>query len=492
MKPSPKKNEAPEVIEVTPHILEPGQSGGFAPVESIGAKPYSGAKMPSAGSNPVDKAFKTSAAGRAQSKQPFAPKQQAPSQQRPVEPMPQGAPYIPPMHTSPMPPVQQGPSAQADAGKQELPVIQLNQDPQNPLQPRNAAATHRQGGHSKLLTFGIVSCIIGILVLIGSLLFVEFKPFGLFEDSFTVDAPNTTQVKHAFENAELPEPDLHNFNYVDASDLNRTSIDDFMSETVQYASENGKRQAYCEAEATAIYENSSVRVLQPLVMTMSYDRNDNQWNGETIKSGSIHATPIAAPDTTLIVEGFPEVLSRYDAQLASMYMGANITQTSSLTSEGGTMVFTLTKTDSENVTKTCTANADVRWSDTDGWNVSITSVDGDIAASSAPPAGQTTNTTPASPTTSNGTGTTTKLELECYSGELVEVPGTIQFDSYGHILLKTDNTIDVIFNGTSYMTDYFEIIGDGSLTNGQHVVIIGAISLTGSLPQAPLVINAKF
>ncbi len=82
--------------------------------------------------------------------------------------------------------------------------------------------------------------------------------------------------------------------------------------------------------------------------------------------------------------------------------------------------------------------------------------------------------------------------LECWTGDLVRVPGTIQVQPNGSVLLRTDDVIRVVFNNMTYITTYFEIMGSGSFVNGQHVIVDGAISATGSNPIAPLVINLNY
>ena len=80
------------------------------------------------------------------------------------------------------------------------------------------------------------------------------------------------------------------------------------------------------------------------------------------------------------------------------------------------------------------------------------------------------------------------LQLVCNTGDLVEIPGTIHFDN-GKILLRTDDEIRVIYNGTAYTTNYFELQGAGSWTNGQHTVIIGTLTANGTMAQAPLILS---
>lgn len=362
-------------------------------------------------------------------------------------------------------------------------------------------------GHSNLLRVGIISAIIAALALIVSLVLVIFKPFGLFEEHLQVDRPSTVEVEDAFEDANLPEPDLSSFAYVDDADLKRTSLSGFKAGEVQYSKSSGSTEAYCEATADAKYENDSVSVEQTLTMRMDYDKGSQSWKGGTARTGSVSATPEGPADIDAITENFPNLLKTYDPTIGSMYVGGTTTATSTLTAKGGTAVFTTTKTDGD-TTRTCTANAEITWSDTSGWNVNITSVTGDIEppaqnadASTGDTPGEAVTPEPVAPSNSSsnsassggGGGDGATMGLVCFTGELVEVSGTIQFDNSGAILLKTNGRYRVILDGRTYVVDYFEIgARAGGYHNGQQVTLIGEISYRGAIAQAPLFINVNY
>lgn len=379
---------------------------------------------------------------------------------------------------------------------QAQPVIQQTQD------------TGRQKSQ-RLTKVGIVACIVAVLVLIATLLLVFLKPFGLFEEQLDVDRPSMTQVEEAYNNATMPEPNLSSFAYVNDSGLEKKGLDGFNAEEVKYSKDNGRQEAYCEATAEAKYENQSVSVTQTLSMRMDYDKKNEQWTAGSVRETAVAASPESAPDIEAIVADFPNILQSYNSQLAQLYSGAQVSQISTLTAKGGSATFTLTKANADGTSLTCTANAEITWSDTKGWVVQIVSVDGDIAAPE-PPAQETpspeesqgessgeaatpeaTNPPASDQPSSGGSGQPT-MQLVCWSGDLVEVPGTIQFDNSGRVLLKTDDIIKVIFDDTVFITTYFEILGTSSFQNGQHRVIRGAISATGTLSQAPLVINTNY
>lgn len=430
---------------------------------------------------------------------------QAPYQSGSMPPVPgpsqsgQIPPVSQPYHSGQIPPVQAYPPQTA-----QLPLMQ----PQAVGQVTGSRTPRQPDSHSNLLRVGIIAAIIAALALIVSLVLVIFKPFGLFEEQLQVDRPSTTQVEDAFEDANLPEPDLSTFAYVDDADLKRKSLRDFKAGEVQYSKSSGSTEAYCEATAEAEYENDSVSVKQTLTMRMDYDKDADKWRSGSVRSGSVSASPEGPADIDAITENFPNLLKTYDPKVAAMYVGGTTTATSTLTSKGGTAVFTTTKTEGE-TTRTCTANAEITWSDTSGWNVNITSVTGDVE----PPAEETPATSeekpaeaatpePVTPSNSSSSGTNSgnnnpgdgaTMGLVCFTGELVEVSGTIQFDNSGAILLRTNGRYRVILDGRTYVVDYFEIgARAGGYHNGQQVTIIGEISYRGAIAQAPLFINANY
>lgn len=432
------------------------------------------------------------------------PMPQNPGQSGQIPPVPQ------PYQSGQIPPVA-APQQPYPAAQQTAPLPVMHAQPVG--QVIGAHTPSQRSGGSSLLRVGIIAAIVAALLLIVSLVLVVFKPFGLFEEQLEVDRPSTATVEDAFEDATIPEPNLSTFAYVDDEDLERKSMTNYKAGEVQYNKSGGSPQAYCEATAEATYENDSVSVKQPLTMRMDYDKEAQEWKPGSVREGTLSATPEGAADIDAITENFLNILKTYDAQVAAMYVGAEVTSTSTLTAKGGTAAFTATKTEGE-TTKTCTANADVTWSDTSGWNVEITSVAGDIE----PPATETPETPaeeppaevvtpePVSPNpdasgsgnsgsgsgSSGNTGDGATMGLVCFTGELVEVPGTIHFDNSGAILLKTDARYRVILDGRTYVVDYFEINANGSYHNGQHVVIIGEISYRGAVANAPLFINANY
>lgn len=410
-----------------------------------------------------------------------------------------------PYQSGQMPPVQasmpQGYPTRQPQTQPPLPTM----PPQPPAQVAGPYAPQQsRRGHSRILRIGIVSAIAAALILAVALVLVFVKPFGLFEEKLEVDRPPVSQVEEAFDEAELPDPDLSAFAYIDDSNLEMSSLDGFEAGEVEYSKSGGSTEAYCEATAEAKYVNQSVSVTQTLTMRMDYDKKAGSWEAGGVRNGSATATPEGPADIDAITADFLNILKAYDPQIAGLYVGAEVTATSTLTKNGGTAAFTATKAEGD-TSRTCTANADVEWSDTEGWNVEITSVNGDVAAPEQPAAegeqppaessGETTKPESTSPEGSGGgsgnQGDGATMGLLCFTGDLIEIPGTVHFDNSGAVLLKTDARIRVVLDGATYVTDYFELQGS-SFQNGQHLTVIGEISYRGVVPQAPLAINTDY
>lgn len=394
--------------------------------------------------------------------------------------------------------------AQAPSPKEtlQLPVIQ----PVGQVTGAHSPSQRQAQGHSTLLRVGIFAAIIAALVLAITLILVIFKPFGLFDDKLEVDRPSVSQVEEAFERANLPEPDLSEFAYVNDEDLKQTKLTDFQAGAVQYSKSNGTTEAYCDTTADVEYENDYVTVKQTLTMRMDYDKGSEEWVSGSVRGGTLSATPEGPADIEEITRNFLSILRAYDPDIAAMYAGGKTTATSNISKKGGTAEFTTSKTEGEE-TKTCVAHADITWSDTSGWKVDITSISGDIdipvqeetkqeqpAQPEETPSQQPGDQQPATGTSTPGnSGDGASMILICYTGELVEITGTIQFDNSGAILLKTDAKYRVILDGNTYVVDYFEIgARAGGYVNGQRVAVIGEISYRGSIASAPLFINANY
>lgn len=396
-------------------------------------------------------------------------------------------------------------------GAQPVPVVINVQSPPEQV-PNRQRPTQRKGKSSKkLLVTGIIACAVAILLLIATLLIQYFKPFDLFKEK-EVSPPDISQVVSGFNGANIPTPNIQNFEYVDTKDLKGPEVENItIGDVTQSEGERGK-DIYCNAAGTAVFSNASIKVQVPVTLRMNYDADSEGWSpGEVSQTSTTpSATPAGPPDAKLLEAELPNRLANYDPEIAKQFEGCAISSQPSLTVEGGTIVYQLSKDveDSEEKLQ-CTVNESVKWDDKTGWKPSIDSIEGlpdsegDGAANQIPDAQAPVDNPAAGESGSGSSGSSggggssgssgqqpTKL-LVCYTGELVEIPGTVQFGT-NKVLIRSDEVIQVVLDGRTFITQYFELIpGEGSLTAGEHRYFIGEISATGT-SDTPLVINENW
>lgn len=367
---------------------------------------------------------------------------------------------------------------------------------------------------SKLLVIGIILCTIALAALAAILYLVFAKPFS------SVDAPEPPQVSEVqtvFEDSTIPAPKLDGFLYIKTDGLSDPELSDFKTSSV--TEEAGAQGTFtCNGEAKAAFQNDYVSAVVPLTVKMTHAAESTSWVPGGVDEGDPEVSPTGPADLEAMQANIQNILKGYDQDVANQFVDCEVRPEASLNTQGGTVVFNLSKANGEEV-RTCAVSTDVAWG-SNGWDVKVTGITGleQEPAEEAPaepepteeatepepePEPQPEQSAPSSNgSTSNGGngggngGGSTELRptmlLECWSGDLVRVPGTIQVQSNGSVLLRTDDIIRVVFNNMTYITTYFEITGSGSFQNGQHVIVDGAISATGSNPIAPLVINLNW
>lgn len=352
---------------------------------------------------------------------------------------------------------------------------------------------------SKLLVIGIILCVIALLALAAILFVVFAKPFS------SVDAPEppkVSDVETVFKDSKIEPPDLNGYMYIKTEGLSNPELSDFKTGNVTEDAA-AKGTFNCNGEAKAAFQNDFVNAIVPLTVKMTHASESTSWVPGGIDEGAPDVSPTGPADVEAMQGNIQNILKGYDQEIANQFVNCEVKPEASLNTQGGTVAFNLSKANGDEV-KTCAVNADVTWGD-NGWNVKVTGVTGleppaeEAPAEPAPeetqepaPPADTSNNDQASSNNSGSTELRPTMLLECWTGDLVRVPGTIQVQPNGSVLLRTDDVIRVVFNNMTYITTYFEIMGSGSFVNGQHVIVDGAISATGSNPIAPLVINLNY
>lgn len=412
---------------------------------------------------------------------PPTPTGQAPVQGQAQAPSPAPTQQMPPM-------VQPAPNAPRYAGH---------------VYPAAPPKPHKKR-RSGLLVVGIVVCVIAVALLAFAIYYVTNRSAESVPDA-NVDAPSSEMVEEAYRNADVGTPNLSSYSLVNTSDLQGPEISNV---TIGEVSVNGKGEeaaVVCNTNAVAAFQNGFVKVTEPVTLRFTYDQGASEWKAGTVQASSPQVEPTAAPDVMAIQEQLPALLSAYDASIASQFQGAEIAASGDMTVEGGELTFALRKVNDDGTSAQCDVNVDVSWKNGVGWNPTINwvgEITGDGAVQPQPgenpeggkpgpqdPSSSSAGTSSGASTPSSGSG---EMLLECFTGDLVEIPGIIEYQN-DRVILRADTPIHVILDGRSYTARYFELIANNFMvTVGSHVAAIGEISATGTLPQAPLVINLDF
>ncbi len=362
--------------------------------------------------------------------------------------------------------------------------------------PENAPQPKKSG--SRMLIIAIILCVIALAALAVILVFVVIKPF---DTANAPQAPQISEVEQAFNSTEIDPPSLSGYMYIKTDDLSNPKISQYSVGSVT-EDPSAKGSFTCEGRAEAEFENDYIKAVVPLTVKMTQAADATSWVAGGVEKGKANVTPTGPADLDAIQANLQNILKSYNQDLANQFVGCEVRPEASLNAQGGTIVFNLSKTEGDQ-TRTCAVNADVTWGDS-GWNVKVTSVSGLEEPTETPAENQEPATEPtpddsaSNPPSGSSSGNSGSSELrptmllECWSGDLVRVPGTIQIEQNGAVLLRTDDVILVRFNNRDYITTYFEITGSGTWQNGQHIILDGAISATGSNPIAPLVINTNY
>lgn len=388
----------------------------------------------------------------------------------------------------------QGQQAQPDIVP--IPVVAAA-PPRSAYRQPNAPKQKKPG--SKLLIIGIILCVIALAALAAILYLVFARPFSFVD---APEPPQVSEVEASFRNAKIEPPSLEGYMYIKTEGFSNPELSDFQTGNVTEDS-TAKGTFNCNGEAKATFQNDYVKAVVPLTLKMTHASSSTSWVPGGIDEGTPEVTPTGPADLEAMQKNIQNILKGYNQDVASRFVDCEVRPEASLNNQGGTVVFNLSKTTGDE-TLTCAVNADVTWNGDAGWDVKVTGITG----LPEPPAAETPteetpaepepveNQTPSEPSNTGDSNSSTErrptMALTCWTGDLVEIPGTIQVQANGSVLLRTDDLIQVSFNEKIYIVDYFELTGSGSFQNGQHVIVIGAISATGTNPIAPLVINLNY
>lgn len=403
-----------------------------------------------------------------------------PAQSGPVPPAP--------AQTAAMPPQPQQPGGPA------LPVAVPGPDYHPPIaggvNPAGQAGKQPKKRNG-LLIFGIVVCLLAAIALVAALIYVATRGQN---EPLNVEAPSSATMQAAFDSANINPTGLSDYAYIDTTDFGRPELSDIRAGSVTYGSD--RQSATCEATARAKWENDSVSVEQTVQLPFTYSTVSQDWQAgrASAQSDGGKVTPVGPPDIEKIQEALPDLLKEYDAEIAKQFANPDIAASGDLDKTGGEITFALDQAganESDPHTQT-DVNVGVVWEDGKGWKATINWV-GEIQGGAQPAEGEGGGQNQGGGGQGgNGGSGDAQMLLTCSTGDLVEVPGVIEYRD-NRVLLRSDYTIRVVLDGRSYVAKYFELTANTFVvTNGAHVSVVGEISATGTLQQAPLMINLDY
>lgn len=354
---------------------------------------------------------------------------------------------------------------------------------------------------SALLIVGIIVCLLAAAVLGATLFYILNKP----AEQLDVQQPQMAMVQSEFDSSNIQPAGIAAYAYIDDS-FDNPEISDISIGNVNY--NNDRTQATCTATAKALFENESVSVEENVEMPFTYNTSTKQWDAgrANAKSDNIKVTPVGPPDIEKLQVAIPDLLREYDPNIGSVFENADIVADGDLDENGGEITFNLDKLNSNDTHTQTSVNVGVVWDSKQGWVPTINwvgEITGEMPESTEQPNGEGGNgnenaQTPSSSSAgtnagnNNGGNNGPSMVLNCATGDLVEIPGVIEYRD-NHVLLRSDYMIRVYLDGVEYTCNYFELTANQYVvTVGAHVAAVGEISATGTLPQAPLMINMDF
>lgn len=423
-----------------------------------------------------------------------------PAQSAPMPAVSASTVSMPPQQGSaPTGPMPQGPMQSTPAPAPTLPVAVPGPDYRppiaggiNPSGPGAKEPKKRNG----LLIFGIIVALLAAIVLVIALIYVTMRSQG---EPLEVEAPSTATMQAAFEEAKIEPSNLSKFAFIDTDGLDDPEIDNVRAGSVTYGSD--RRSATCDATADATWENDSVNVEQTVRIPFTYDTSSNSWQAgkATAQSTDQKVTPTGPANIEAIQTALPNMLEEYDPEIAKQFTSPEIAATANLDKSGGEITFALDQLNADESHTQTDVNVGVVWEDGKGWKPTINWVgeiqggeqaeegtEGENAEGADQGGGQGGTVNPGV----GGNGA--EMLLTCTTGDLVEVPGIIEYRD-NRVLLRSDYTIHVVLDGRTYVCKYFELTANTFVvTNGAHVSVVGEISATGTLEQAPIMLNLDY
>jgi hypothetical protein len=375
-----------------------------------------------------------------------------------------------------------------------------------------AKAQNKRTGQKGAVVIGLVIC---ALVVAGIAAFVSMS--GILDSDSTDDAQRVSlsesRINEGLEAANLATPELSQFAYVTQDQLIGPKFQDITVEEPVNLGTSQNKVIESTVKANAIFKNKGVEITVPVTLAFQYDYANETWVPQTIETGQMTGKPLASASVTAITNNLNEILAAGDATYGETMKDATIVKTNSnLTVDGGTLSIELSKSEEKEdksvEIRTSTVELLVSWSDTDGWQVTVSNY-GEIETTIDYTNSSTTTVEKASQDPED-VGDLNYGDTMTAAGTLVSLDDTKAFsesnnytnnnassdaDGSIHLALLLTRPIKFNLNGTSYTLAYLPIATQGvdnqlSSLVGMKAEVKGTLEETFATTWAPLGIKA--
>lgn len=275
----------------------------------------------------------------------------------------------------------------------------------------------------------------------------------------------TERIESDLKGVTLELPDLEPYHYISTTNLIGPKYADIVIGEVE---ETGGSDDTVVRMVTvnASYKNKSILVTIPLTVAYLYSPAEETWEMGELTQEEATVEPSDAPSASTIMADLDALLEPIGSSVASKYEGCQVSTTSELTAEGGTINASLLKTSGRN-THSAEVKVTVTWSETEGWVAKAELLSDETAHDAAP-----------------------STKLECSSGDTIQIKGTVSTSSSSsRLVLVLDQETELIIDGDSHdikeLSLDVNLEDDGASLVGKRVTVTGMITTGLSTRTSP-------
>ena len=287
--------------------------------------------------------------------------------------------------------------------------------------------------------------------------------------------PANTQVETDFKKNARPQYD--SMKYLSDTSAGSAEVENIEVGRVVTTSNEITVGYSCEVTADVKFSNTSINSTSKMRMKYSYNAVLHSWDAGEISVEKSNYRPNSGPDMQKIQDDAINLLTAYDSSSGTEMNGATSSRSGDISKEGGETTLVLTKkgagTNGADLVKSMTTR--VEWSELEGWVASVTRVTASGEGLEDEAKKKEEEEKKKQEEAEKKQSTQATMELECSSGSLVQLTGTVNGTT-----LTTEMTRYVI-DGTEVTTDKVVVSGDTSgMDSSSTYAINGYISLNGS------------